>query len=77
MSASELALAIVRLDAEGALTRPEEFHWARRVHLFSNQLWLDEIELCLRQAHGYLGGNLGDPRVAEIRAAIEKYLERA
>jgi hypothetical protein len=55
MSGSELALAIVRLDAEGALTKPHQFHWARRVHLFSNQLWLDEIALCLHQAHGYLG----------------------
>jgi len=77
MSGSELALAIVGADAEGGLTQPEEFHWGRRVHLFSNQLWLDEIALCLRQAHGYLGINLSDPRVVEIRAAIEKYLEGA
>jgi hypothetical protein len=78
MSGSELALSIVRLDAERALTKPQEFHWARRVHLFSNQLWLDEIALCLRQAHGYLGmTDLSDRRVVEIRAAIEKYLERA
>lgn len=75
MSGSELALAIVRLDAERALTQPPEFHWSRRVHLFSNQLWLDEIALCLRQAHGYLGRDLGDPRVVEVRTAIEKYLE--
>jgi hypothetical protein len=75
MSGSELALAIVRSEAERALTKPRAFHWGRRVHLFSNQLWLDEIALCLQQAHGYLGwSDLDDPRVGEIRAAIEKYL---
>jgi hypothetical protein len=77
MSGSELALAIVRSEAEGVLTQPRDFHWRRRVHLFSNQLWVDEIALCLRQAHGYLGRNLSDPRVVEIRTAIEKYLEGA
>jgi hypothetical protein len=75
MSGSELALAIVRAGAGGRLTKPEEFHWSRRVHLFSNQLWLDEIALCLRQAHGYLGmTGISNPRFAEIRAAIAKYL---
>jgi Lantibiotic biosynthesis dehydratase C-term len=74
MSGSELALAMVRSDADGVLTQPRDFHWSRRVHLFSNQLWLDEIALCLRQAHGYLGRNLSDPRVVEIRTAIETYL---
>jgi Lantibiotic biosynthesis dehydratase C-term len=76
MSGSELALAIVRLGDAGALTKPEEFHWARRVHLFSNQLWLDEIALCLRQAHGYLGmTDLSNRHVVEMRAAIQKYLD--
>ena len=78
MSGSELALAIVRFEAEGVLKEPSAFHWSRRVHLFSNQLWLDEIALCLRQAHGYLGmADRSDPHVVEIRAAIEKYLEDA
>jgi hypothetical protein len=78
MSGSELALAIVRFEADGVLKEPSGFHWSRRVHLFSNQLWLDEIALCLRQAHGYLGMAVrSDPRVAEIRAAIERYLEGA
>jgi Lantibiotic biosynthesis dehydratase C-term len=76
MSGSELALAIVRFEADGVLKEPRVFHWARRVHLFSNQLWLDEIALCLRQAHGYLGGSdLGDPCVVEMRDAIEKFLD--
>jgi hypothetical protein len=76
MSGSELALAIVRHEADGALTRPRDFHWIRRVHLFSNQLWLDEIALCLGQAQRYLGTtDLGDPNLVEIRAAIQKYLD--
>lgn len=75
MSGSEPALAIVRFEADGVLTKPRGFHWGRRVHLFSNQLWLDEIALCLRQAHGYLGmTDLNDRRVTKMRSAIEKYL---
>ena len=31
MGGSELALAIVKLDAEGRLSEPREFHWERRV----------------------------------------------
>jgi lantibiotic biosynthesis dehydratase-like protein len=78
MSGSELALAIVRYEADGVLTQPRGFHWGRRVHLFSNQLWLDEIALCLRQAHGYLGmTDLNDRRVTKMRSAIEKYLGAA
>jgi hypothetical protein len=75
MSGSELALAIVRAEGEGALTKPRDFHWSRRVHLFSNELWLDEVALCLDQAHAWLGmRDLGDRRVQRIRRAIEKYL---
>jgi len=77
MSGSELALAIVRLEAEDALTRPRDLHWKRRVHLFSNQLWLPEIALCLEQARGYLRmtDEADDPRVIEMITAIEKFLE--
>ena len=77
MSGSELALAIVRLEAEGALTKPRDFHWKRRVHLFSNQLWLPEIALCLEQARGYLRmtEEAGDRRVVKIMNAIDKFLE--
>jgi hypothetical protein len=77
MSGSELALAIVRLEAAGALTKPRDFHWKRRVHLFSNQLLLPEIALCLEQARGYLRvkEEADDPRVVKIINAIEKFLE--
>jgi hypothetical protein len=75
MGGSELALALVRLDFEQRLTRPRSFHWERRVHLFSNQLLLDEVPLCLRQAHGYLSmRDTADPRVANVMDAIERYL---
>jgi hypothetical protein len=75
MSGSELALAIVRAEAEGTLTKPRDFHWTRRVHLFSNELWVDEITLSLKQAYGWLGmTDLTDRRVRKIRAAIEKYV---
>jgi hypothetical protein len=77
MSGSELALAIVRLEAHGGLTKPRDFHWKRRVHLFSNQLWLPEIALCLEQARGYLRmtEEADDRRVVKIINAIEKFLE--
>jgi hypothetical protein len=75
MGGSELALALVKLDSENRLTRPRSFHWERRVHLFSNQLLLDEVPLCLRQARGYLSmRDTGDPRVRELMGAIERYL---
>lgn len=75
MGGSELALAIVKLDSEGRLTEPRDFHWNRRVHLFSNQLLLDEIALCLRQAYGYIDARFpGEERFDEIKNAIEKLL---
>ena len=57
MSGSELALAVVKLERTNALTQPRDYHWSRRVHLFTNQLvhtWDAEVELSLRQALGYL-----------------------
>jgi hypothetical protein len=57
MNGSELALLLARHERDGTLTRPRRFHWERHVHLFTNQLygsWEDEVELCLRQALGYL-----------------------
>src|SRR5262249_26371821 len=57
MNGSELALLLLRLERDGTLTRPRDYHWQRHVHLFTNQLfgsWDDEIELCLRQALGYI-----------------------
>ncbi len=74
MSGSELALALVKLDAENRLTRPLELHWGRRVHLFSNQLLLDEVPLCLRQANAYLAHRGSDPQITPVMRAIEEYL---
>jgi hypothetical protein len=57
MNGSELALLLAVLEREGRLTRARDYHWQRHVHLFTNQLfgsWEDEIELCLRQALGYI-----------------------
>src|SRR5207248_611542 len=38
MSGSELALALVKLERAQKLTKPRDYHWQRRVHLFTNQL---------------------------------------
>jgi hypothetical protein len=57
MSASRLALAFAELEPAGRLTRTREYHWSRRVHLFSNQVfgdWPSEVRLCLAQARWYL-----------------------
>ena len=74
MNGSELALLFAKLERSGALSRTREFHWGRHVHLVTNQLygaWDDEIELCLRQALGYLrlvvdGGGEASARAAEL-----------
>lgn len=53
---SELALALVKLDAGGGLAEARQFHLERRVHLHSNRLGLslfDEGRLYLRLAIGY------------------------
>jgi hypothetical protein len=74
MGGSELALAIVKLDSEGRLSESRDFHWNRCVHLFSNQLLLDEIGLCLRQAYGYINARFpGEQRFDEIKRAIEEH----
>jgi len=72
---SELALALVKLESSNELSRTRDYHWQRRVHLFSNQLLRDEIASCLAQARGYLGnGDTSDPKTAELMHAIERYL---
>jgi hypothetical protein len=56
MNGSELALAFIKLERAGRLTKPREYHWKRHVHLYTNQVlgpWEAEIELCLQQALGY------------------------
>jgi Lantibiotic biosynthesis dehydratase C-term len=54
---SELALGLVKLDAERGLAETRQFHLERRVHLHSNRMGLsmfDEGRLYLRLAIGYL-----------------------
>jgi hypothetical protein len=56
MNGSELALAFIKLERAGRLTKPREYHWKRHVHLYTNQVlgpWEAEIELCLQQALAY------------------------
>jgi hypothetical protein len=53
---SDLALGLLKLDAEGRLAEGREFHLERRVHLHSNRLGLnyfDEGSLYLRLTIGY------------------------
>lgn len=54
---SDLALGLVKLDAEECLAEAREFHLERRVHLHSNRMglgYIDEGSLYLRLAIGYL-----------------------
>ena len=72
MSGSELALALVEFERAGRSTQPRDYHWQRRVHLFTNQLlhtWQAEIELSLRQAAAYLE-RLGAPPTREAERLI-------
>jgi hypothetical protein len=80
MNGSELALLFAKLEREDRLTRPRDYHWQRHVHLFTNQLfgsWDDEIELCLRQAIGYirLGGGASDD-VRKLIAQLDELTGR-
>jgi len=79
MNGSELALLLLKLEREGRLARPRDYHWQRHVHLFTNQLfgsWEDEIELCLRQAIGYIRLSGGPTREARRLIAELQNLER-
>lgn len=58
MNSSEIALLLIKLERSGRSEESRAFHWQRRVHLFTNQLfrtWDAEVELCLSQALGYAG----------------------
>jgi Lantibiotic biosynthesis dehydratase C-term len=77
MSGSELALALIQLDRAGKLTQPRDYHWQRRVHLFSNQLLgfrQTEIELCLRQALLY-AKSPGSPPTPQAKKLITELCE--
>ena len=61
---SDLALALLRLDAEGGLAEGRAYHLERRVHLHSNRLGLslfDEARLYLHLAIGYFNNVPGFP----------------
>ena len=77
-SGCELAVAILKLEAQGTLAADKslDFQWRRREHLFSNPLALTlgaEADLCLDQARRYVTANGNNLRVREILAAINKY----
>jgi hypothetical protein len=81
MNGSELALALIKLERADRLTKPRSYHWQRHVHLITNQLfasWDSEIELCLRQALGYLRMLPTPPTpeaqrlVSELRALVQE-----
>jgi len=75
---SDLALALLKLDAEGRLEQGRRYHLERRVHLHSNRLGLshrDEGTLYLGLAIGYLehagfSANCIDT-LKQIKAAID------
>jgi hypothetical protein len=74
---SELALSLVKLDAADSLTKPRSFHLSRQMHLYANQLRLDDVTTCLTQAQRYL--ELSGARNKESRrvlSAIGRYLKR-
>lgn len=82
MNGSELAVALVKLESQGRLTNSREFHWGRHVHLFTNQTfgtWWAEVQLCLRQAQGYLTMlqqrmRQDDPRITRMLDELERFL---
>jgi Lantibiotic biosynthesis dehydratase C-term len=80
MSGSELALALVKFERAHELTKPREYHWQRRVHLFTNQLlhtWDAEVELSLRQAVRYLSmSGAPPPQVKSLVAELNELLNR-
>lgn len=75
---SDLALALLKLEAEGRLAQGRRYHLERRVHLHSNRLGLsyrDEGTLYLGLAIGYLeragfAGN-GINALKQIKTAID------
>jgi hypothetical protein len=53
-NASELSVGLIAHERAGTLTKERDFHWARHVHTFTNQLkggsWAEEVRLTVRQA---------------------------
>ncbi|MFK7985578.1 MAG: hypothetical protein AB8I08_06065 [Sandaracinaceae bacterium] len=75
---AEYAMRLHSLAREGKLTRERDFHWARHVHCFSNQLvgtWSEEARLCVELAR-YRVGLLSRARVnAPMRDRMTAILE--
>ena len=81
MNGSELALALIKHERAGRLTRPRDYHWKRHVHLFTNQVVgtiETEIELCLQQALGYsrLLGTRPTPEAQKLIAELDEFLRQ-
>lgn len=80
MSGSELALAVIRAGRDKP--EPRSWYWARREHLFANELRVPEAYLLLLEADGRLDmwGTIPAARglrVAGIREALAAYLDDA
>lgn len=74
-SGSKLALAILKNDSNKALTKPRDFHWQRRTHLFTNELLLPEALLSLRQAGLYhRPSDVGDTQIVNLLQALDQLL---
>jgi hypothetical protein len=82
---SDLALVLLKLDAEGRLPEGRKFYLERRVHLHSNRLGLsyfDEGSLYLRLTIGYFAnsGIAATPagaNVLRILSQINDAIDRA
>lgn len=74
MSGSELALAIIKAGRRKPESRA--WYWARRQHLFANELGVPEIWLLLCEAEGRLDlvAPWGGHRAADVREAIKGYI---
>jgi hypothetical protein len=77
---SELALTILRQEAQGLITKSRSYAWRRDAHLSANWLGLDDVKMCLMQGQRYLelrmerAGADPDPYAVTAVAAIDRYL---
>jgi hypothetical protein len=74
---SELSLSLIKLDLGDLLVKSRSFHLRRQMHLYANQLGLDDITTCLVQAQRYMelrDKAVGDTEAARLLSAIDRYL---
>jgi hypothetical protein len=74
---SELALSLIKLEHADLLVKSRSFHLRRQMHLYANQLRLDDITSCLVQAQRYLelrDKAVDDLESARVLSAIDRYL---